>query len=152
MLVTLHHAENCPFSHLARIQVPPHMKGIPKKASREEWRQRMGTVWGRATCASTCLPGEATEGFEIHVCKIMKKEDQLRRTVCFYCQYKIKMKTRDINSKHTEWNTSLHCAWVPKLWACVGWQSIWGKYHCTLACSVYFSLGVHFWSLLETWL
>ncbi|KAK4824503.1 hypothetical protein QYF61_015901 [Mycteria americana] len=41
-------------------------------------------------CASTSLPGEATEGFEIHVCKIMKKEGQLRRIVFFYRQYKIK--------------------------------------------------------------
>jgi len=48
--------------------------------------------------ASTHLPGEAADGSGIYVCKIMKKEGQVRRIFCFYCQYKINMKTRDINS------------------------------------------------------
>lgn len=64
----------------------------------------------------------------------------------------MKTKIRDANSKLTEWNASLHSAWARKLWACVGWQSTWGKCHATFAFSLYFSLGVHFWSLLATWL
>lgn len=64
----------------------------------------------------------------------------------------MKTKIRDANSKLTEWIASLHGAWARKLWACVGWQITWGKCHATFAFSLYFSLGVHFWSLLATWL
>lgn len=44
-----------------------HRKGTPKNASRDKWRERTVTTLGRPMCASS-------EVFEIHVCKILKKE------------------------------------------------------------------------------
>lgn len=140
-------SEYCPLSHASRIQLPTHGKVIPKKASRDERRQRMVTTWGRPTCASIHLPWETTKDSEIQACKIMKRA-QLRRTVCFCCHYKRKTKIKDANSKLTEWNASLHGAWAHKLWACVGWQSTWGKCRATFAFFLCISLSAHFWSLL----
>lgn len=61
---------------------PCPRKATPKNTDRDECGERVVTTWGWLMCASVHLLGEAAEGLEIHICKIMNKECEQRRNSC----------------------------------------------------------------------
>lgn len=65
-------SRKCPLSHLARIWVPVPEREHPRMLTGMSVGERTVTTWLK--CALVPLLGEAAEGFEIHIYKMMKKE------------------------------------------------------------------------------